>query len=250
MSTCRQIPAVTLTYVADYLCREKHRELIRSVYNIHDTTSVAGKANQANVVTTMKSVYPRALEFAESRQRRFEREARLHRGEIGVKLAAVERQRDLSRESDLLLECAELCDLAIYGAKTTQAFEANRDMETEVVRAGLTGDPALARSRMAAWKAAKKTAVQIEWDGAGKPRLVYNTPGRAVQVTGRSGKGTGGGHGNGPGVSSGSKKRRRGGTKTCHNCGKAGHFARDCTRKGSSPGSYFDTKKKNGTFHE
>ena len=138
---------------------------MRNVYQLHNEASASGKADHENAVRCMKSAYPLAMEFVGLRKRRFEREARADRHEVADGVAAAERERDLQRESTLLILVSQFCDFAVYGAVATQTYHRASDMEVEVVQAGLAGDPALARSRMNAWKAARKSAVKISWVG-------------------------------------------------------------------------------------
>ena len=242
----REIPERTLNYVADYLCRERHRTLVKNIYGIHNQATAEGRDDHANAVVTMKSVYPLALDFAKARQRRFEREARVQRGEVGHREAAGERQRDLTSESRLLLECSQLCDLAIFGKASTELYEDARELETEMARAGLVGDPLLARSRMSAWRAARKKARQVKWVD-GKPTVV--SPG-AIRITGgrtqqrrsrnnRRGKGSGGGGG-------GSSPKKNQGGKVCHKCGSDTHMSYNCTHAKPLPGSKWAKRPPGG----
>jgi hypothetical protein len=220
--------------VSDYLCNERHRTLDKNIYELYHQSTVVGHADHKNVVSTMKTVYPLALEFAEARLRRFEREARAERGLVGHKLAAAERQRDLQSESRLLLECSHLCDLAIFGKDATESYEDAREMETELARAGLIGDPLLARSRMSAWKTARKKARKIKWVD-GKPSVVATG---GIRITGGRGQQARGGAKDGRvGTGGGGAKNKKG--KKCHKCGAKDHMSFNCPHAKPQPGSYW-----------
>jgi hypothetical protein len=215
----------TVEFVADYLCRTRHRELVRNVYQLHSNAN-----DHANAVRCMKSVYPLALEFGALRKRRFEREARGARHETADELAAAERERDLKRESTLLVLCSQFCDFAVYGAVATDTYQRTRDMEVEVVQAGLAGDPALARSRMSAWKAARKEAVAISWVGGvasiARPITVTRVP---KDKRNRNVKGGGRG--------TPSSNNGGGGPRRCHKCNSTTHLAAACGHATPQPGS-------------
>jgi hypothetical protein len=228
---CRKIPSAALSFIATYLCSEKHRQLVRNIYDLHDTTTSVGAANADNATTMMKRVYPKALEFGEIRKRRFEREARTARSGIGHAAAADERERDLARESLLLHECSLLCDLAIMGGEATRTYEEFADLETELARAGMGGDPFLSRSRMVAWKAARKKGIPVRWVN-GAPTVARNH----IKVTGRMGAGRQQQHQQQRGPKPGGKGR---GAKACNKCSSKTHLAAACPHKDPQPGSYW-----------
>ena len=225
----RRIPLEAVNFVATYLCSEKHRELVKNIYGLHDESSSEGADNARNASTMMKRVYPKALEFAKIRHRRFEREARAERSSIGHEVAFEERERDLNRESLLLYECSLMCDLAIMGGEAARTYEEFEDMETELARAGMGGDPLLSRSRMAAWKAARRKGITVRWIN-GSPTVARS----AIKVTNRKLVG----QRQQQGARTIQKGKGRGG-KTCNKCSSKTHLAAGCPHKEPQPGSYW-----------
>jgi hypothetical protein len=139
-------------------------------------------------------------------------------------VAENERQRgDLQSESRLLFEWWQLCDLAIFCKEARDVYEDAKDMEMAV----------LAKSRISAWRAARKKARMIVWVG-GKPTIPstgkLNISGRARNVQNRD-RAPARDEKNAP------PKNKKG--KTCHKCGSSSHFSYDCTHSSAQPASFW-----------